>query len=83
MWDTIREEIEQRKIAINTRACLQNCTNVMQETIEYVNEQKAKGDFSTLPTEIKQVLLAWVDEVIEARDAMIANPAIFEAYKWG
>ena len=57
--DILWQEKIEREAYITARATLQNLTNVLLEELARFNEIKQSGKFTTLPNELKIVILRW------------------------
>ena len=81
-WDTLWQEKQQRELAFEARAVLQDGTNVLLETISRLDAIKAQASFDTLPADKKQTLNDWLQIFKDARTALNANADIKAAYEW-
>jgi len=81
-WDTLWTEKEQRELAFEARAVLQDGTNVLLETISRVEGLKHDANFNALPVDKKATLNAWLQIFKDTRAALNANADIKTAYDW-
>lgn len=80
--DTTWTEKEQREVAFEIRAALENWTMVCDETRSRLQVLFDGAKFNTLPDEIKITLRAWWDVLKAARQSMKDNPDIDKVMAW-
>jgi hypothetical protein len=75
-------EKQQREVAFDARAKLENWTSVCHETHAVLQVLFDAGKFNTLPTEIKDTLTAWWAILKTARQGIKDNAEVGKMYDW-
>jgi len=80
--DKLWQEKQEREAFITARATLQNLTDVLLENLNRFDEIKQSGNFTTLPDELKQVILRWEQAYKDVKALLMADAEIVEMYQW-
>ncbi len=75
-------EKEQAADAFEVRAALENCTTVLDDAHQTVQDIVDSGSFSTLPTDLKNTLNDWWTIVKAARTSIGGDADIMAVYNW-
>lgn len=78
----IWSEKEQREDFFTGRATLENMTSVVAEGLARFKEIKAKGNFDTIPQDLKDAMLVWETIYDTAKTAFLANQDVQDIYNW-
>jgi len=76
------EEKTQRESCFAARAALENCTSVVDETLQRIQEIVDSGHFDTIPSDLKQALNRWWNIYKAAKQSFVADPELIEIYQW-
>jgi len=72
----------QREAAFSARAALEDCTNNIEQCHATIQGIVDSGNFTTLPTDLKQTLNQWWTIIKAARTAIGGNADIMSVFNW-
>lgn len=78
VWDAK----EQGQDLFTARAALENASSVVQEELTRFKDIKASGSFTTVPTDLKNALLAWETMFDTLKASFLANSDVQAVYSW-
>lgn len=64
------------------RAALENASRVVQEELAKFKDIKTSGSFTTVPTDLKNALLAWEVMFDTLKASFLANSNVQAVYTW-
>lgn len=76
------EEKAQREDTFAARAALENCTSVVEETLNRIQEIVDSGHFNTIPPGLKAALQRWWQIYKDAKAAFVADQELKDIYNW-
>lgn len=78
----IWSEKNQREDFFEARAVLEGASSQADEALTKFKEIKASGSFNTIPTELKQAMLAWEAMFDGFKTAFLGNADVLDVYNW-
>ncbi len=78
VWDAK----EQGQDLFTARAALENASSVVAEELARFKDIKASGSFTTVPTDLKNALLAWETMFDTLKASFLADTNVQAVYNW-
>ena len=76
------EAKEQGQDLFTARAALENASRVVAEELQRFKDIKASGSFTTVPTDLKNALLAWEAMFDTLKASFLADAEVQSIYDW-
>ncbi len=78
VWDAK----EQGQDLFTAMGALQHASSTVQEELAKFKDIKASGSFTTVPTDLKNALLAWETMFDTLKASFLANTDVQAVYQW-